>query len=208
MTGTHPVRLNEYDRAQAIVFLKTHDEFGGLSNMAGGFPLFVNGISILTSEALYQACRFPHLPDVQNLIISQRSPMAAKMKSKPHRTESRPDWDQVRVPVMRWCLRVKLAQNWPRFSHLLKATGDKPIVEESQRDTFWGAKPANDQTLVGENRLGQLLVQLRKEIHAGTFTASTTVDPPRIDNFLLAGQPIKIIAGRSGFGEGMRFSAP
>ena len=54
-----------YERQGSVVFCKTNEEFGGLSNMAPGFTLRVNGIDILTSEALYQACRFPHLPDVQ-----------------------------------------------------------------------------------------------------------------------------------------------
>src|SRR5438105_2891921 len=75
----------EYARKGSAVFCKTDEEFGGLSNMAAGFPLVVNGVPIRTSEALYQACRFPHLSDVQRLIIDQKSPMTAKMKSKPHR---------------------------------------------------------------------------------------------------------------------------
>jgi len=74
-----PEQTRTYDRASSIVFLKTDAPFGGLSNMAGGFPLWVNGIRALTSEALYQACRFPHLPEVQSLIIEQKSPMAAKI---------------------------------------------------------------------------------------------------------------------------------
>jgi type I restriction enzyme S subunit len=34
------------------------------------------------------------------------------MRSKPFRKDSRPDWDAVRVKIMRWSLRVKLTQNW------------------------------------------------------------------------------------------------
>ena len=109
------VETRSYERQDSVVFCKTNEEFGGLSNMAPGFPLRVNGIDILTSEALYQACRFPHLPDVQRLIITQKSPMTAKMKSKPYRSQSRGDWDVVRVRIMRWCLRVKLAWNWTEF---------------------------------------------------------------------------------------------
>ena len=108
---------------------------GGLGRF--DFPLHVQRTRIHTSEALYQACRFPHLPEVQRLIIGQASPMTAKMKSKPHRKDSRTDWDRVRVKVMRWCLRVKLAQNWEKFSELLGRTGDRPIVEESRKDDFW-----------------------------------------------------------------------
>jgi len=86
-----------YQRSQCVVFLKTKEAFGGLSNMAGGYGLCVNGINISSSEALYQACRFPHRPEIQRLIIGQSSPMTAKMKSKPYRCDSRPDWDQVKV---------------------------------------------------------------------------------------------------------------
>jgi type I restriction enzyme S subunit len=182
-----------YNRANSIVFLKTREEFGGLSNMAGGFPLEVNGIRILTSEALYQACRFPHRPNVQRLIIEQASPMTAKMKGKPYRHDSRPDWDQVRVKVMRWCLRVKLAQNWAQFSELLMSTRDRPIVEESRKDDFWGAKPIDDQTLVGMNVLGRLLMELREEVRSGNGAALLRVDPLTIPDFLLSGKQIESV---------------
>ncbi len=182
-----------YDRASSVVFLKTDEPFGGLSNMAGGFPLHVKGTRIYTSEALYQACRFPHLPEVQRLIIGQASPMTAKMKSKPHRKDSRSDWDRVRVKVMRWCLRVKLVQNWAKFSELLLRTGDRPIVEESRRDDFWGAKPADDQILVGMNVLGRLLMELREAVKSQGRDAFRKVEPPDIPEFLLFGRPIEAI---------------
>jgi len=194
MSSTSERPTNEqtrtYDRASSVVFLKTDAPFGGLSNMAGGFPLHVQGTRIYTSEALYQACRFPHLPDVQRLIIGQASPMTAKMKSKPHRKDSRPDWDRVRVRVMRWCLRVKLAQNWAKFSELLLRTGDRPIVEESRRDDFWGAKPVDEQTLVGMNVLGRLLMELREAVKAQGPGGFQAVEPLDIPEFLFLGRPI------------------
>ena len=121
-------QLRTYEPASSVVFRKTKDRFGGLSNMAGGFPINVNGVQIGTSEALYQACRFPHMPEVQQLIISEASPMTAKMRSRFYRDQSREDWMSVRIKIMRWCLQVKLAQNWQAFSTLLLKTGDKPIV--------------------------------------------------------------------------------
>ena len=180
-----------YERRQSVVFLKTNEAFGGLSNMSGGFPLRVNGIPIRTSEALYQACRFPHQPKVQRLIIEQASPMTAKMKSKSHRRDSRPDWDQVRVNVMRWCLRVKLAQNWGKFCELLLATGDRPIVEESRKDSFWGAKPVDEHTLVGMNVLGRLLMELRETVKAGEQELLLRVEPLAVPNFMIDGRPIE-----------------
>lgn len=185
-----------YDRARSVVFLKTDGPFGGLSNMAGGFPLQVRGTRIFTSEALYQACRFPHMPEIQRLVIEQASPMTAKMKSKPYRKDSRPDWARVRVKVMRWCLRVKLAQNWGKFSELLLRTDDQPIVEESRRDEFWGAKSADEQTLVGMNVLGRLLMELREAVKSQDRAALQTVEPLDIPEFLLLGRPIGTLAER------------
>jgi len=182
-----------YSRGECISFRKTDERFGGLSNMAPGFPLEVNGVRIRTAEALYQACRFPHLPKVQRLIIDEGSPMTAKMKSKPYRKDSRPDWDAVRVRVMRWCLRVKLAQNWEKFGNLLLATGDRAIVEDSRKDDFWGAKPADDGMLIGENVLGRLLMELREQLRGPDCESLKTVSLPSIQNFLFYAEPIGVV---------------
>jgi ribA/ribD-fused uncharacterized protein len=179
-----------YNRLECITFRKTTEKFGGLSNMAGGYLLNVNGVQILTSEALYQACRFPHLPEIQRLIIAERSPMTAKMKSKPYRDNSRIDWDIVRTKIMRWCLQVKLVQNWEKFSNLLLETGDSSIVEDSRKDDFWGAKPEDEEILTGANVLGRLLMQLREQIKSGEITAKTIVNPLPIQNFSLYGEEI------------------
>ena len=191
MSSTAAIRT--YQQPNAVVFLKTKEAFGGLSNMASGYPLLVNGIRILSSEALYQACRFPFLPDVQRLIIQQTSPMTAKMVSKPYRAQSRPDWERVRVKIMRWCLRVKLAQNRQAFGKLLLETGDLPIVEKSFKDEYWGAKPSYADTLVGMNVLGRLLMELREELKSGEFDAKAFLETPAIPDFLLDGKPIEPI---------------
>lgn len=188
-------QVRTYDRSRSVVFLKTREEWGGLSNMAGGFPLSVCGIHILTAEALYQACRFPNQPAVQRLITEQASPMAAKMKSKPFRVDTRRDWDQVRVKVMRWCLHVKLAQNWATFSELLAATGDRPIVEESHRDPFWGAKAVDAESLVGMNVLGRLLMELRDEARNAGREGLWRVGPLSVSDFLLDAKPIGEVSG-------------
>lgn len=190
MGGNSQVRY--YSRTESIVFLKTNEAFGGLSNMAGGYPIRVNGIRILTSEALYQSCRFPHMPEVQRMIIGEISPMTAKMRSKPYRKDSRRDWDHVRVRIMRWCLRMKLASNWSAFSELLLRTGDRPIVEESHKDDFWGARPSNDGgTLVGINVLGRLLMELREHVKEYGRNAFLRVETPDIPDFQLLGRPIE-----------------
>lgn len=185
-----------YSRKEAVRFRKTTEAFGGLSNMAPGFPIFLLGHKIRTSEALYQACRFPHLPELQRLIINEGSPMTAKMRSKPYRKDTRPDWDLVRVPIMKWCLRLKLVNNWERFSTLLLSTGDQPIVEDSEKDDYWGAKPSESDLLSGRNVLGRLLMELREKLktHAEELK---TVEPVPIENFSLLGQAIPAVSIQS-----------
>ena len=184
-----PIEPRTYRRQECAVFRKTDERFGGPSNMAPGFPLSINGVPVWTAEAIYQACRFPHLPDVQRLIIGQASPMTAKMRSKPYREQSRPDWDEARLPIMRWCLRAKLVQNWERFSALLLATEERPIVEDSRRDDFWGAVASKDdpQTLAGRNVLGRLLMELRERVRKTTANDWPSVSPPKVPDFLLFG---------------------
>ena len=145
-----------YSRVGSVVFSKTKERYGGFSNMCGGYPLKVNGIEFRTSESLYQSCRYPDYPEVQRYVIDQTSPMMSKRV--PNRSElTRKDWDEVRVEVMRWCLRVKLSQHLDEFGGLLWITEKRPIVEESKKDDFWGSKPIEDGSLVGSNVLGEVV---------------------------------------------------
>ena len=82
-----------------ITFRRTHEEYGGLSNMAGGYPIYIEGVKILTSEALYQACRFSDYPEIQKKIIDQRSPMTAKDISRKYDYLTRKDWKKNRVQI-------------------------------------------------------------------------------------------------------------
>ena len=184
--------MRQYDSSESAAFRSTKGYLGGLSNMAPGFPLNINGMRILTSEALYQACRFPNHPDVQRLVIAQTSPMTSKMKAKSHASDSRQDWLSVRVAVMRWCLRVKLAQNWERFGDLLLSTGNVPIVEDSAKDPFWGARATDVGTFEGVNALGRLLMELREGLRDSPGSLQLVL-PPKVSNFCLLGTPIGTI---------------
>lgn len=191
-----------YKADECCIFRKTKDLYGGLSNMASGFPLKVNGIEILTSEALYQACRFPHLPDIQEKIIKEKSPMSAKMVGKPYRSNSRADWDDTRIKIMRWCLRVKLAQNFIEFGKLLESTFDKPIVEDSSKDDFWGAiRDKQDESILkGTNALGRLLMELRQFYNEKRYSYEMfVVEPLSIPDFKLCGKDIETIDERENF---------
>lgn len=83
-----------YSRAQCAVFTSMNDRWGDFSNMASGMPITVIRIHIERSENLYQACRYPHLPRLQQEIIEERNPMTAKLLSKKNYSKSRADWDR------------------------------------------------------------------------------------------------------------------
>ncbi len=159
--------------------------------MAAGFPIEVEDVKILSSEALYQAMRYPNNPEYQHEIIKQRSPMTAKMISKKYRSHTRVDWEEVKLVIMRWCIRVKLIENWDKFGSLLLSTANKQIVEESKKDAFWGAIPLDVNLLVGTNALGRLLMELRIELPE--FIGEHQLAKPPIENFKLYGKEISAI---------------
>lgn len=192
---TAPEKFRIYHRDNSVVFYKTKEAFGGLSNMASGYPLRVNNHTVYSTEALYQACRYPLYPEIQKKIISQINPMQAKMYAKPDKNLTREDWEFLKHKVMRWCLRVKLAQHYNSFGKLLLLTGNSPIVEQSRKDTYWGAKIQPDgNCLIGENTLGRLLMELRERIKQDNGKNLLIVPPLRIPNFYLLGDEIQEIS--------------
>lgn len=178
-----------YNKKEVITFSKTTGEFGGLSNMASGYSLFVNETNIANTEILYQACRFPLFPKIQEELVSQSNPMEAKEISRKYIQYSRQDWEVVKFDIMRWCLQIKLLQNFEKFSELLLKTEDTPIVEFSMKDNVWGAIPVSKDLLKGKNALGRLLMETR-EVYVKTSIEIEVVSALTIPAFLLFDRPI------------------
>lgn len=184
--------VREYQIKNVLTFAKTDGQYGALSNMAPGFSLFVNEVNVQSSEILYQACRFPLFPNIQEEIIRTQNPMEAKKVSRQYIQYSRQDWEMVKFKIMKWCLEVKLIQNFDEFSTILLSTGDKTVVEYSKKDAVWGAILKDDHTtLVGKNALGRLLMELREKIKSHEITKSTVLLPPNVPAFLLFGNTIE-----------------
>lgn len=122
-----------YLNNETISFRKTTEKWGGLSNMSRGFPLYVNDIPIQSSEILYQACRYPDHPEIQKEIITLSNPFEAKQVARYYEPKTRHGWEKNRVSIMKWCVRIKLCQNWESFFQLLNSTGSINIVEHSEK---------------------------------------------------------------------------
>lgn len=185
------MQTREYNRNEVIIFCKTTDTYGGLSNMAAGYSLNINGVIIPSAEHLYQACKFPDFPNIQEAIISELSPVTAKRISRKNNHFARLDWKSIRVQVMRWILEVKLSQNWDTFSQLLRQTDNKSIVELSYKDAFWGAMWV-ENNLLGVNALGRLLMEVRDK-YVKTNSHQACVEPLSIKAFLLYGYDIGLV---------------
>jgi len=207
-TGKYDIATNnlrEYSPLDSIIFKKNNEKFGDLSNMSMKFPLEINNIGVLNTEALYQSCRFPHLIALQKKIISERSPMKVKMISNANKNESRNDWEEVKLKVMKWCLNIKLAQNFISFGSVLDATKDFNIVENSSKDNYWGAIPNEDQSFyIGQNALGRLLMQIREQYRSSNKYSLLIVEKPKIENFIFYGMPISQIDCRTKFAEDLK----
>ena len=168
----------QYRLCDAAAFRYTRDEFGAFHNPAAGFPLVVEGVEIGSSEAYYQAMRFPHAPDIQREILAQAVPIQSKRKAYEFLSMSRADWLKVNVAVMRHALRLKLSQHRGTCLGLFEKSAGRPIVEISTRDDFWGAKPDGMGMAHGSNVLGRLWMELRQELEINPEAYREGVDAP------------------------------
>lgn len=188
------VSLRSYRQDEVAGFLKTRERFGGLSNMAAGYLIKVNDLQFDSSEALYQACRFPDDPDLQAALAGLTSPLEAKRIAHRNLDRSRGDWKLVNIELMRWTLRLKRCQNAERIDALLAQTGEMPIVEISFKDAFWGARPKSDGTVEGCNVLGRLWMELRQGWLVQDPRIVGSIEPAAIPNFMIAGAAVPVIS--------------
>ena len=79
-----------------------------------------------------------------------------------------PDWDQRRLEVMEALLQQKFLEH-PKLGKLLAETGDAVLVEGNHwHDNVWGnCTCPRCRGVVGENRLGKLLMKLRAQCQSG-----------------------------------------
>jgi ribA/ribD-fused uncharacterized protein len=148
-----------YEKSDVVVFWKVKDEYGAFANF-WRCDLVFDGMTTVSSESIYQAMKFPAGSHERHAVLSAKSAYDAKQIAK---TFGQPkNWREQSIEAMRQTLRIKVKQA-PLFFMLLKKSGNKPIVEKSGFDAFWGAKEVGEQ-LVGCNALGRLLMELRGEI--------------------------------------------
>jgi ribA/ribD-fused uncharacterized protein len=142
-----------------INFYSTGDEYGCFSNFtAAKFQL--DGKSWPTTEHYFQAMKFLEVEN-QEAIRLAKSPMIAARMGRDRKRPLRKDWESVKVSVMRAALRAKFTQH-DDLRKILLDSGDRKIVEHTERDSYWG--DGGDGS--GKNMLGILLMELRDELRS------------------------------------------
>jgi N-glycosidase YbiA len=138
-----------------IYFLSTNGTYGFLSNFFKA-PFHVNGHVYSTSEAYFQAMKFPDNPEIQDLIRKATTPFAAAKLGRNRQFLLRKDWEHVKEGVMKDALKFKFSSNPVLMERLLHTKGLK-IVEKSDKDAYWGTGFSGN----GLNRLGVLITEFR-----------------------------------------------
>lgn len=133
-----------------------------LSNFSA-FTLDWRNLRFDTSEAAYHYEKFiggaACCDEIAHRILMASSAHEAFKIAEANREHRRPDWDSVKVGVMRTILRAKAGQH-EYVRRKLLATGDRILVEDSWRDSYWGWGPNRD----GQNVLGKLWMEVRAEL--------------------------------------------
>jgi ribA/ribD-fused uncharacterized protein len=114
-----------------------------------------DGTKFGSVEAAYQAAKCADADVFKT--FARLSPAEAKRKGRSVRI--RPDWDIVKVPVMRKLIALKFAPETDLAAKLV-ATGNRELVEANTwGDRFWGKCGG-----VGQNKLGVLLMEQREAL--------------------------------------------
>ncbi len=154
-----------YTKEQACAFRFTNAAWSAFSNFQPpAVPIAAGPWSFGTSEGLYQACKFPAHPDVQQRVAQAPTAREAAAIGRTPGLGIDLGWNAQRLNVMRWVLRMKREANQDEIDAVLAATGERPIVEVSTRDPWWGARPVADR-YEGNNVLGRLWMELRQQLH-------------------------------------------
>ena len=157
--------IERYPKDKTAAFCSVDQPWGILSNF-GRTPLVVDGIPFDCAEKLFQVMKFAD--DVSRKAIYSVKGQTIKMKAKHFEKAGtvRPDWGEIIVDAMKFCLMEKYRQNEAFREELERSRGlyiveDQTTFPKKSPDT-WGVKlSADGSEFVGPNLMGRLLMELR-----------------------------------------------
>lgn len=124
----------------------------------GGFTF--HGIRYNSSEAAFQSMKVRD--DAERRAFTRMT--ASEAKARGRKVNLRPDWEEIKDEVMYEIVKEKFTQN-PELRDKLLATGDAELIEGNWwNDFYWGVCRGT-----GKNKLGLILMCVRREIREGIY---------------------------------------
>jgi N-glycosidase YbiA len=149
-----------------INFYSVSGEHGCFSNFSP-HPIRIKGKLCPTSEHYFQAQKFAGTTDEEEVGLA-KSPMVAARMGRSRKRPLRKDWESVKDSIMHEAVLTKFNQH-AVLREILLGTGDATIVEHTENDRYWG--DGGDGS--GQNKLGQILMQVREELRSGSPMSPT-----------------------------------
>ncbi len=145
---------------QEIRFYRATGDFGFLSNLYPA-PITIednpwSGRTFPDSERAYQFMKPKDIRVAEWLVNAPYSDVCATSAHALLTFRVRPNWNQIKVGVMRKVLWEKFKQHKELYNKLQETKG-LGLIEASNGDHFWGI----GKNGLGKNMLGELLMELR-----------------------------------------------
>ena len=132
-----------------------------LSNFSSA-PVFLDGVEYPTVEHAFQAAKTLDGGWREKVRLKEH-PKWARETGRSKSFPVREGWERIREEVMRGLLRQKFSD--PRQARQLLSTRRRRLVEGNHwGDRYWGMCRDEAGEWVGENRLGELLMEVRREM--------------------------------------------
>ena len=147
--------LRQADFPEETIAFK--EEYAFLANNYPA-PVVCEGIDYPSAEAAFQASRVDDIATRKQFALFSPE----KVRQKGNMLTPPPGWEDKKDDIMREIVRLKFLQN-PELRERLLATGSRCLIDggKGKKDTYWGV---NTITWEGENRLGEILMELRERI--------------------------------------------
>jgi len=155
--GLNPTVDYQENIMSEIKFYSTHGHYGCFSNFSK-HPIKLKGHIWPTTEHYFQAQKFAGTK-YESQIRQAKGPGQAAKQGRDKKKPLRRDWESVKEQVMYDAIKAKFTQHKDAQAILL-STGEDTIIEDSPIDYYWGCGAKG----TGKNRLGILLMRLRKEL--------------------------------------------
>lgn len=130
-------------------------EYGFLSNFYE-CEIVYGSLKFRCVESAYQALKSKDF-EVRKMFESLNG---SESKSLGRKIKLREDWNEIKVDVMRYLLRIKF-KNKELRDKLLKSGNEELVEGNWWNDKFWGVSLKDGK---GKNMLGKLLMEIREEI--------------------------------------------